>query len=129
MREPVVNVGEYFENPLNGYREIGGTGYSWLACLLFGPIYFAVKGAWRHAIVSGILGVCTLGLSWLVYPFFARDIVNRSYLQRGWVPASDAKPKIVSTDEAFCMKCGVSGMVTLELDVPVATCPQCGRRL
>jgi hypothetical protein len=41
------------------------------------------------------------------------------------------KPKIVRTleDEAFCMKCGLDGIKTIEMGEVVATCPQCKQRL
>jgi len=71
-----------FRNPANGYIESADVPFLW--CLLFGCFYFAVKGIWTHALVSAVLAVCTFGFSWLVYPFFAREIVRRSYLRRGW---------------------------------------------
>jgi hypothetical protein len=50
--------------------------------LLFGPFYFASKGAWRSALVCLVVPP-----AWpLVYPFLARDIVSRQYLDRGWLP-------------------------------------------
>jgi hypothetical protein len=48
-----------------------------LWCLLFGPFYFAAKGAWIHAVIALLAALVTMGLSWLVYPFFAKGIVNR----------------------------------------------------
>jgi|GEM_PF-6192740 len=74
-----------FVNPANGYRESVNTPCLW--CLLFGCFYFAAKGCWGHAALAFLLALPTSGLSWLVYPFFAGDIVRRSYLRRGWVPA------------------------------------------
>lgn len=70
------------ENPANGYRErhehIG------LWTLLFGTLYFALKGVWRHAVLSFILAGFTFGLSWLIYPFFARDILKNHFQRQGW---------------------------------------------
>jgi hypothetical protein len=31
-----------------------------------------------------VIALFTLGLSWLVYPFFARGIVEKHYLRMGW---------------------------------------------
>jgi hypothetical protein len=76
-----------FKHPANGYRENATGALSWLWCLLFGSVYFAYKGVWRHAVLSFLLVTFTLGLSWFIYPFFVYGIVNRSYLRRGWVPA------------------------------------------
>jgi hypothetical protein len=71
-----------FQNPNNGYEEpVSKAG---LLCLLFGPLYFAHKGAWSHVAISAVAAVFTGGLSWFVYPFFARRAVMTAYLRRGW---------------------------------------------
>jgi asparagine N-glycosylation enzyme membrane subunit Stt3 len=71
-----------FENPKNGYREERSS--PWLWCLLFGFIYFAYVGVWRHAVVAFLLCGPTFGFSWLIYPLFADDIVRNHYLRQGW---------------------------------------------
>lgn len=71
-----------FRNPSNGYIEIVDKPGLW--CLLFGCIYLAYKGAWMAAVLAFALVFVTGGLSWLVFPFFARRLVAKSYLQRGW---------------------------------------------
>lgn len=73
-----------FRNPTNGYTEEAGA--PWLWCLLFGCIYFAIKGIWTHAVAAFLLALLTAGFSWLVYPFFARGIVEKHYLRNGWIP-------------------------------------------
>jgi hypothetical protein len=73
-----------FRNSANGYEEAVGT--PWIWCLLFGCVYFAAKGIWTHAVAALLLALLTAGLSWLVYPFFARQIVETHYLRRGWIP-------------------------------------------
>ena len=73
-----------FRNPVNGYEEKVGS--PWIWCFLFGCIYFAVKGIWTHAVVGFLLAIFTAGVSWLIYPFFARGAVERYYLRRGWTP-------------------------------------------
>jgi hypothetical protein len=73
-----------FRNPANGYEE--EVGHAWLWCLLFGFIYFAIKGVWTHAAASLALAIITAGISWVIYPFFARVAVEKSYLRRGWIP-------------------------------------------
>ena len=72
-----------FKNPANGYIE--EVNYAPLWCLLFGSIYFAVKGVWTHAVVSLLLALGTAGISWLIYPFFATQIMRTNYLRRGWI--------------------------------------------
>ena len=56
---------------------------SWLWCLMLGPIYFLMKGKWRHALVSFSLTIVTGALSswlygllaaWLVYPLLVEGI-------------------------------------------------------
>jgi Flp pilus assembly protein TadB len=54
-----------FRNPANGYEE--DVTLAWLWCLLFGCLYFAIKGVWAHALISAVIALFTLGLSWLVY--------------------------------------------------------------
>lgn len=72
-----------FRNPANGYEEDVGSAGLW--CLLFGFAYFAAKGVWTHAAASLALAIMTGGLSWFVYPFFARAAVEKNFLRRGWV--------------------------------------------
>lgn len=46
-----------FENPANGYVETLSAPFLW--ALIFGPLYFLIKGVWRHVIlyfiVNGVL--------------------------------------------------------------------------
>lgn len=71
-----------FRNPLNGYEEKARC--PWLWCLMFGSLYFAVRGIWSHAVISLVFAVTTGGVSWIIYPFFASGIVRKNYLRRGW---------------------------------------------
>lgn len=79
-----------FKNPANDYVEEIKNAPLW--CLLFGCIYFAVKGVWTHAVAALLLAILTAGLSWLVYPFFATQVMRTSYLRRGWIELSDTRP-------------------------------------
>ena len=69
----------------------------WLWTLIFGPIYFAFKGVWSHAIampiVYLILGTLTgwsevslivNGVPSLVWVCFAHVIIRDHYLAKGW---------------------------------------------
>jgi hypothetical protein len=71
-----------FKNPANGYVDEVNDAPLW--CLLFGCFYFAVKGVWTHAIAAFFLAIVTVGISWLIYPFFATPIIRKHYLQCGW---------------------------------------------
>ena len=42
-----------------------------LLALILGPIYWAVKGKWGHAIV-----VILLPILWVIFPFFHRSILK-----------------------------------------------------
>lgn len=73
-----------FKNPANGYiKEVSSL--AWLWTLLFGIIYFAVKGVWTHVFVGLFLAIITAGISWLIYPFFAKSILRNHYLEKGWI--------------------------------------------
>lgn len=78
-----------FENPANGYVEKVALAPLW--CLLFGCVYFAVKAVWTHAVASLLLAFCTAGISWLLYPFFATQIMKTHYLRRGWLEIPDSQ--------------------------------------
>jgi hypothetical protein len=79
-----------FKHPTNGYEET--TDHPGLWCLLFGPAYFAFKGIWTQAAASLLLALFTGGLSWLIYPFFARNAVRKDYLRRGWIELDPPPP-------------------------------------
>ena len=79
-----------FRNPANGYQV--DVSLAWLWVLLFGAIYFAVKGVWTHFIGGILLGMVTFGLAWLVYPFYACRIMRNHYLSMGWTEAGPAVP-------------------------------------
>ena len=73
-----------FKNPMNDYEETVSSSLSWLWCFLFGPIYWAVKGIWRHAVVHLVLAMITAGISHFVYPFFTYKIIRKHYNKIGW---------------------------------------------
>jgi hypothetical protein len=77
-----------FTHPLNQHRATVRAPRFWT--LLFGPLYFASHGAWGQALISFVMAVCTVGVSWLVYPFFAPRIVRSAYLTQGWQEAGPA---------------------------------------
>jgi cytochrome b len=71
-----------FRNPSNDYvEEVSAPAFF---TLLFGCIYFAVRGVWTHAIAAFLLAIVTFGFSWLIYPFFAGQIMRTHYLRKGW---------------------------------------------
>ena len=76
-----------FKNPSNGYVEEVGD-LTWLWCLLFGAFFFAYKNVWAHFVIGLGAALVTAGISWLVYPFFARSIVENHYRRNGWIEVS-----------------------------------------
>lgn len=76
-----------FTNPANNYTTTGTTPFTWLWCLLFGPLFFVYKGVWSHAVISIVAAFITFGISWLIYPFFASWAIKHHFQTKGWVAA------------------------------------------
>jgi peptidoglycan biosynthesis protein MviN/MurJ (putative lipid II flippase) len=72
-----------FRDVTTGYIEEASC--PWLWVLLFGPLYFALKGIWSHVFISIVVAVLTSGFSTLVYPFFANSIIEKHYASNGWI--------------------------------------------
>jgi hypothetical protein len=85
--QPVSSAGTMkFKNPSNGQIEYADK--AWLWALLFGAFYFASKEIWSHTFIGFVLAIPTFGLSWLIYPCFATEIVRTNYLRKGWIEIS-----------------------------------------
>lgn len=82
----------YYRNPANGYVVKATGEFTWLWAFLFGPFYFGYKGLWGHAVLYALAAVVTLCISWFIYPFFAKGLVNKRYLELGWEKL-DAPPR------------------------------------
>lgn len=82
-----------FRNPLNGYTQSVDPATAFLGCLMFGMFYFAYKGVWKHAFISFFAALFTVGISWLIYPFFAYSCVTGSYQERGWQRVGRGAPR------------------------------------
>ena len=93
-----------FRNPTNGYVEDVQSPGLWT--LLCGFLYFASRGVWTHAVAGLVLAVCTYGISWLIYPFFASAIIRSHYLRKGWVEVTDTqKGQASAPSERKCPFC------------------------
>ncbi|NIJ07216.1 asparagine N-glycosylation enzyme membrane subunit Stt3 [Sphingomonas vulcanisoli] len=57
-----------FQHPVNGYVENCSAPFLWALC--FGPLYFVLKGIWRHAVLYFVV-VSTLLSAWGVLAFTA----------------------------------------------------------
>ena len=103
--------GIYFKNKNNNFIEnVNEGGLASLLCMLFGPIYFAIKGNWRicfvyiafavplvrftdslahthmnsYSLLVGIFG-SLLAMSWIILPFFVHHITKIDCLRRGLI--------------------------------------------
>ena len=83
-----------FKNPQNDYIEDSASNLSWLWVLLFGPLYWIVRGVWRHAIAHLILALITVFIAHFIYPFFTYSILRKHYLKKGWVQVNDEEKKV-----------------------------------
>jgi hypothetical protein len=75
-----------FRNPANGYIERIDSPALWT--FFFGSFYLGFKGAWGWAVIGILLSGVTLGVFWLILPFFAESILRKHFLQKGWIEES-----------------------------------------
>jgi uncharacterized membrane protein len=73
-----------FKNVQNNNTENVSSPLSWLWVLLLRPIYWAVQGVLRHAVVHLILAIITFDIAHLIYPFLTYSILRKHYLKLGW---------------------------------------------
>jgi len=72
-------------NPLNNYSESISYFDTFTSTLLFGVLYFAYRRVWNHFFIGLILAITTMGISWLIYPFFSYWMIKKHYLRNGWI--------------------------------------------
>lgn len=87
ITQPAGATATRFTNPKTG--QTVSIEYAGVWTFLFGPLYLTLRGAYAHAIVSALVAIVTVGVSWLIYPFFGQTIVRRTLLERGWKPLAD----------------------------------------
>ena len=73
-----------FKNPQNNYVEEVTGYFTWLWAFLIPPLYFLIKGMWKHALLSLIFQLITLSLASFVYAFIVYGLVRKHYLRLGW---------------------------------------------
>ena len=59
-------------------------GFSW-TMLFFGVFVPLVRGDWKWFLISLIAGFVTVGISWLIFPFFYNKIYLNELLEKGYV--------------------------------------------
>lgn len=77
-----------FKHPQTGAIE-SVSELAWLWVLLFGFFYFTYKRIWIQVFAHILFAIVTFGLSWLIYPFLAADLIRKHYLKRGWVEVTE----------------------------------------
>jgi len=71
-------------HPANGFEVPVYEGFSW-PCLLVGIFWYISKGMWAMACISAVIAICTGGLAWLVFPFFANKQYTEFLLKQGYI--------------------------------------------
>lgn len=74
-------------NPVTGRTAIGLQGFSWTT-LFFGVFPALFRGHFVAFLVMGIIAIFTMGLSWLVFPFFYNGWHWNKLIGQGYVPNS-----------------------------------------
>jgi hypothetical protein len=99
-----------FESPANGYRVQVSDRAAFCWTLLFGGLYFLARGSIRHFFIGLILGACTFGISWLIYPFLAANILRAMYYERGYREIStEPSPSLLPALAVILLLAGGAG--------------------
>jgi hypothetical protein len=74
-------------NKTTNYETTDGGYFSWLWCLLFGPLYFASRDNWAWVFISFFAFFITFGLSAIAIALFVYEINKTHLIKNGFVPA------------------------------------------
>lgn len=66
-----------------GATEFVKDGFSWPG-LCFGCLHAAYRGMVGQFFLWMLLGFCTLGVTWFIYPFLANGIYRKHLINNGW---------------------------------------------
>ncbi len=69
-------------------------GFSW-TMLFFGGIIPLVRGDLKHFFISILLSIVTMGLFWVIFPFFYNKLYIKRLVDTGWKPALDKDKEIL----------------------------------
>ena len=59
-------------------------GFCW-TMLFFGIFVPLARGDWKWFLISLLAGIVTVGISWLIFPFFYNKIYLNELLEKGYV--------------------------------------------
>lgn len=118
-----------FRNPTNGHVEVVTA--AWLWTLLFGGLYFIVRGLWAPLIVWILLEVgiyLAIGTSAtalfliinIIFAAMAGGMVRNAYLRKGWI-------EVVNIIHDGAPRAPLQGAAMA--DVPVRKCPFCAEEI
>ncbi len=60
------------------------SGFSW-TCLLFGLFWFMYNKMWFWSLKASLLILFTVGLAWIILPFFANELYLNAMLKNGYL--------------------------------------------
>tara|TARA_R110002096_G_scaffold358772_1_gene551868 strand:- start:33 stop:332 length:300 start_codon:yes stop_codon:yes gene_type:complete len=72
----------------NGIPKKVKTGYSW-KYLFFGVMYTMYRGDFKGLIMQLLLGACTGGLAFLIFPFTYNKAHIKRLMEKGYKPANE----------------------------------------
>ena len=78
------------ERPKNGQRRMAPVGFSWTA-FLFGPLVPLLRRDITNLVGYMLLGVATLGLFQLIFPFIYNKIYIKGLIKNGYMVRSVTK--------------------------------------
>ncbi|WP_152603460.1 MULTISPECIES: hypothetical protein [Burkholderia] len=123
-----------FENPANGYRETINPTASGVAAIIFGPLYFAVKGIWGCALAEFLISCVLIAIhpALILVAFliqatiggFASDMLAKRYLQRGWKEIKE-EPASPSASDASALVARACPQCLRVMDAGSVTCNHC----
>ena len=71
-----------FRNPSTGEIINIKNGAVW--SLIFGVFYFLYKKVLNWALIAAVLAFLTVGISWVILPFFTNKILQKHFIKEGF---------------------------------------------
>jgi hypothetical protein len=108
-------MADRFKNPVNGHIE-EVTAWPHLWALLFGMVYFLVRGLWPHVIIQlavilifiggmGDPGLLFVIPMWIGYAIAAPTLIAAKYKRTGWIEVAEGQQAASSSETKACPYC------------------------